>query len=281
MNNINEFMVVDTHLHGPSPAGKIYQWVPVVKNYGEYLDYLARAGVRVGIQNSWWAVAAKKRAALAAGNRCALALARRSISRRLKIIPACIVHPSFPEQALHDMAMFRKAGSCWAGEMCPYMAGYSETDPALIRLAKLVEAEGFVFQVHGAPRSGLDKIARACPSLPLVVSHLGSGRKAIFERLALAADRPNVYLDICGTGHERMGILEKAVDMGLGDRLLYGSDFPINEPGGPIVRVLNSRLPTAVKRKILGLNAIALMRQQGMVLTAGIDGGRGMHKHAS
>ena len=261
MKKESQFLVVDTHLHGPSPDGKLCQWAPAVKNYGEYLDYLVRAGVRVGIQNSWWAVMAKKRSALAAGNRCALALARRGTSRRLRIIPSFIVHPSFPEQALHDMAMFRKAGSCWAGEMCPYMAGYSETDPSFLRMAGLLEREGFIFQMHGAPAAVLEKIAKACPGLPLVVSHLGSGAKTIFERLDLAAECPNIYLDICGSGHERMGILEKAVAMGLEDRLLYGSDFPINEPGGPIVRVLNSRLPVKIKRKILGLNALALIER--------------------
>ena len=46
----------------------------------------------------------------------------------------------------------------------------------------------------------------------------------------MMAKHKNCYNDACGSGIERVGILERAVkDIG-SDRVLYGSDFTINEP---------------------------------------------------
>ena len=52
--------------------------------------------------------------------------------------------------------------------------------------------------------------------------------------------------------------------MGLEDRILYGSDFSINEPGGPLIRVINSSLSKPVKHKILCDNLRRLMASRGV-----------------
>lgn len=254
---------LDCHLHGPATDGAIFQWAPMLRNYRDYLNFLAASGVSGGIQNSITAVLAKTESQLAAGNRCALKLARPAASRPLQILPASIVHPSFLAQARRDLTILRQAGSCWVGEICPYLSGWTAEHPRFKTLLRLLEAENVVLQIHHQTDAVHRMIAKTAPKLTLVISHLG-GKTEIEERLTLAADYPNITLDISGSGYDRLGMLEKAVAMGLEDRILYGSDYPINDPGAVRARILNGRFTLEVKRKILGRNLQRLLQAKGV-----------------
>ena len=255
--------VLDCHLHGPAEDGSVFQWTPMLSNYRDYLDFLHTSGIHGGIQSSITAVLAKTASQLAAGNRCALKLARPAVSRPLQIMPACIVHPSFLAQARRDLKTFRKAGSCWVGEVCPYLSGWTAAHPRFKTMLRLLESENVVLQIHHQTDAIHRMIAETAPRLTLVISHLG-GKAEIEELLALAADYPNIILDICGSGYDRLGMLEKGVAMGLEDRILYGSDFPVNDPGAVRTRILNGWFTPAVKRKILGKNLQRLLATKGI-----------------
>ena len=90
---------------------------------------------------------------------------------------------------------------------------------------------------------------------------MGSGLKEITQRIAIVAKHPNTAIDISGSGIERVGILEKAVaDIGP-DRILFGSDFTINEPAGVIARVKNAEITEEQREKILFRNVEALLKR--------------------
>ncbi len=73
----------------------------------------------------------------------------------------------------------------------------------------------------------------------------------------------NTHIDLSGSGIERVGILEKAVkDIGA-DRVLYGSDFTINEPAAVIARVKNAFLTAGDREKILYGNVERLLARAG------------------
>jgi predicted TIM-barrel fold metal-dependent hydrolase len=75
------------------------------------------------------------------------------------------------------------------------------------------------------------------PKTTFVLAHLGDSPEEVEERIALAARFENLYLDICGHGYQRMGVLELAVQQAGRERVLYGSDFTINDPAGVIARI--------------------------------------------
>ena len=77
------------------------------------------------------------------------------------------------------------------------------------------------------------------------------------------ARNPNCYIDTSGYGHDRMGMLEYAVKTVGPDRVLFGSDFSINDPSTVIARVQNSFLSEAEKRKVLSENLEALLARIG------------------
>ena len=56
----------------------------------------------------------------------------------------------------------------------------------------------------------------------------------IFERIEIVAKHENTSIELSGSGIERVGILEKAVKEIGADRVLYGSDFTINDPAAVI-----------------------------------------------
>ena len=58
-----------------------------------------------------------------------------------------------------------------------------------------------------------------------------------------------------------MGVLEYAVKTIGPDRILFGSDFTINDPSTVIARIQNAFLSEEVKRKILTENVEALLKK--------------------
>jgi predicted TIM-barrel fold metal-dependent hydrolase len=97
-----------------------------------------------------------------------------------------------------------------------------------------------------------------------VLAHLGDNPDQVLERIALTAQYSNLYLDICGNGFERMGILEHAIKTAGEDRVLFGSDFTINDPSGVIARIRNSYLSDSVQEKIFSKNLARLLADRGV-----------------
>jgi predicted TIM-barrel fold metal-dependent hydrolase len=83
---------------------------------------------------------------------------------------------------------------------------------------------------HGSP-SLLDPVARAFPRLKLVVAHLGQPHMG--ETVMLLRKQPNVYADLSARFHRPWQLyngLVLAMEYGVWDKLLFGSDFPIRTP---------------------------------------------------
>ena len=81
----------------------------------------------------------------------------------------------------------------------------------------------------------------------------------IFKRIDLVAQHPNCYMDTSGYGHDRMGMLEYAVKTIGSDRVLFGSDFSINDPSTVLARIHHSFLTEEQKRKVLAGNLEELL----------------------
>jgi len=73
------------------------------------------------------------------------------------------------------------------------------------------------------------------------------------------AKHANCYLDTSGYGHDRMGMLEYAVKTIGPDRVLFGSDFSINDPATVLARIHNAFLTDEQKAKVLAGNLEALL----------------------
>lgn len=106
-------------------------------------------------------------------------------------------------------------------------------------------------------------IAEKFPQATIAFAHFGDDNEYndIFKRIDTVSKNPNFYLDTSGYGHDRVGVLEYAVKAIGPDRILFGSDFTINDPGTVIARIRNSFLSEEEKRKIFSGNLEALLKK--------------------
>jgi predicted TIM-barrel fold metal-dependent hydrolase len=249
--------VFDAHLHCPSDAGDVWQWNPVTRTFKEFAAYLERTGVQRGIINSVRSQLAKDAAGFIEGNR---EVVRHSDASKGRFHGACVVNPLFIEEALREMEDCRKKyGMVWVGELCNYTVPYQYTIKEFERLVEQAVKLKMVLDVH-TTLDEMEYIIQKFPDATIVFPHMGQ-HQDIFRRIDEVAKHPNCYLDIAGSGHERMGMLEYAVEKIGAERVLFGSDFSINDPSTVIGRVENSFLTEAQKQSIFSRNLETLLRR--------------------
>ncbi len=253
--------VFDAHLHCPSDeSGQVWQWYPVTRTFAEFVQYLDRTGVQRGIINSVRCQLAKSPADFIAGNR---EVARYVAKYKGRFLGACVVNPLFIDEALREIEECRKQlGFVWVGELCNYTVPYHYTIKEFELLVQQVEQLNMVLDVH-TELEEMEYIIQKYPNAKIVFPHFGDGHEYehIFKRIDLVAQHPNCCIDTSGYGHDRVGMLEYAVKTIGPDRVLFGSDFSINDPSTVIARVHNAFLTEEQRTKILGENLLALLRK--------------------
>lgn len=248
--------IFDVHLHIPSANGENFQWWPVTRSMDEFVSYLDKCGVRRGILSSSWSNKAQTPEDYRNGN---AEVARYAARYRGRFRGACVITPFRIEEALREMEHCRREyGFAWLGECCNYMTGYRYDTPEWRQVMEQAERLSYIVHIHGTTTE-MRYLVSNFPRAALVFAHIGGSPQDIGERIAIVAAHKNCYLDIAGDGHQRVGILERAVKEIGSERVLYGSDFTINEPAGVIARVENAFLTEADRENILFRNIDRLL----------------------
>ncbi len=252
--------IFDAHLHTPSENGEVFQWSQVTRTMPEFVAYLDRCGVRRGVISAARSNTARAPEDYRAGNREVVSYAERY---RGRFRASCVVTPVRIEEALREIEECHKQlGVVWLGEFCNYMTGYKYDTAEWTQIMQLAARLNLVIQIH-TNTAEMRYLADNFPDNIIVFPHLGGSPQEIFERVAIIARHPNAHIDLSGSGHERVGIVERAVKEIGADRVLYGSDFTINEPSGVIARVRNAFLTPEEREKILYRNIERLIAQAG------------------
>jgi uncharacterized protein len=254
------YRVFDAHLHCPSESGNVWQWYPVTRTFEEFARYLDRAGVQRGIINSVRCQEAKTASEFVAGNR---EVARYVEKYKGRFLGACVVNPLFIDEALREIEdCHKQLGFVWVGELCNYMAPFQYTIKEFELLVQQVVKLNMVLDVH-TELEEMEYIIQKFPQATIVFPHFGDSHEFehIFKRIDLVARHANCYLDTSGYGHDRVGMLEYAIKTVGPERVLFGSDFSINEPGCIIARIENSFLTEEQKRKVFFENLQVLLKK--------------------
>lgn len=252
--------VFDAHLHCPADSGELWQWHTVTPTFRDFVAHLDRTGVQRGIINSQRAQSnGGTPAEFMAGNR---EVARYVESSKGRFVGACVVNPQFIDEALKEVEYCRKQlGFVWVGELCNYMIPYEYTIREFEQLVSHVVELGMILDVH-TDHEEMDHIIRSFPQATLVFPHFG-GHDSIFKRIDLIARHSNCFIDTSGSGYDRMGMLEYAVETIGPDRVLFGSDFSINDPSSVLARIESSFLSVEQKARLLSGNLEALLARFG------------------
>jgi predicted TIM-barrel fold metal-dependent hydrolase len=251
--------IYDAHLHIPSDNGENFQWHLVTKDMPEFVAYLDKCGVRRGVISSSWSNKAQTPEDYRNGNR---EVAKYVDKYKGRFRGSCVITPFRIDEALREIERCRKEeGFVWLGECCNYMTGYKYETPEWTQVMELATKLNYVIQIHTNTQE-MQYLAERFPNTTIVFPHLGGNPKDIFARIDIIAKHKNTYIDISGSGQERVGILERAVTEIGADRVLYGSDFTINEPSGVIARVRNAFLTAEDREKILYKNIEELISER-------------------
>jgi predicted TIM-barrel fold metal-dependent hydrolase len=255
--------VFDSHLHCPGDDGDAGQWYPITKTFDEFVAYLDRTGVQRGVVNSTRSEDAKTPADFIAGNR---EVARHIEKYKGRFLGACVVNPTFPEEAAREIEHCRKQlGFVWVGELCNYIVNpYAYTSKNFAQVVEQVVKMNMVLHVH-TELEEMEYIIQTFPQATIVFAHFGDSHEEehIFKRIDAVARSKNCYLDTSGYGHDRVGVLEYAVKSIGPDRVLFGSDFTVNDPSTVLARIHHAFLTEEQKQKILSQNLEALLEKVG------------------
>jgi len=252
-------MIFDCHVHLPSPTlGVTLEWSPFTPDFRAAIAYLKRCGVERIVANTTLGLMARNRAEIVAAND--------EIAQLAKIYPgfiepACQINPNYPGMLTEIQRCHNELGMVWLGELCGYFTGYAYDTPAFAEILHLAAELRMIVQIHNDDDADMERLCSGFPETTFVLSHLGDEPDSVMRRIAMTARYSNLSLDICGNGFERMGILELAVQTAGAERVLFGSDFTINDPAGVIARLEKSYFDPATREKILGGSLVQLLEQ--------------------
>jgi predicted TIM-barrel fold metal-dependent hydrolase len=164
------------------------------------------------------------------------------------------VNPHYPDESLDELA--RRFDQGW--RLVKFHTGTHQhaADGSGYRpIWEFAQAHRLHLLSHSFPSpERLSRLAADYPDVSILVGHAASSPEAVPGLAAVCRERPNVYLDLCGSQLWR-GLLEQMVTLAGPDRILYGSDIPFVDPRGQLGRVAFARLPDDTLCRILGGNA--------------------------
>ena len=256
-------MIFDCHVHLPSAGlAKTWEWQPFTPDLGAAIRYLRRCEVHRAIANSMRGELARTPGEMIAGNDEAAQAAKQYPDM---LVPACLVNTDLGDEALAEIRRCHdELGMAWIGELCGYASGYAYHTDAFGRAVALAGELNMVVQLHVDDAKEMDRICGASPQVTFVLPHPGDSPAEVVARCELAAKHTNLCLDLSGHGVQRMGVLDLAVKCAGPDRVLFGSDYTINDPAAVIATIRASYLEDEVKEKILGGNAARMLAERGV-----------------
>lgn len=276
-------MIIDSHVHIYPPevvrdAESIGEREPYfrkltsspVHRWGTAEDLLARMEAD-GVDQSWacgFAFADLGLCRLC--NDYVLEAAERSGGR---LRPLAVV-PPLARGAMGEIERAASRGAIGVGELFPQGQGFDLTDPRQTwRLAGVCHEGGLFALVHTAEPVGHDypgkgdvgprEAAAFCehhPETPVVFAHFGGGLWLYEQMPEMRRTLSNAWYDTAAAPFlYRPGVFDALFASGVGDKLLYGSDFPLL--GLPRYRRLleDSRLGEEDRARLLGGNAQRLL----------------------
>ena len=177
-------------------------------------------------------------------------------------IPGISVHPAFPEESCAEIeTMYRDHGVRFVGELVPYAMSWKGIDiPAMDPVWDLIQQKELAVNVHLGELREAAAILKRFPKLKFIIAHPTSSYQEYLDRIDLIAQYENAALDISGSGPNSWGMVRYALNRAGTNKILFGSDFPIRNPGMYIAGVLFEHLTKPQLEAVFSRNFKNLVR---------------------
>ena len=178
-----------------------------------------------------------------------------------KYIPGFHIHPDFLDESEKEIKLARERGVRLIGELVQYMHGYRFDHPKMKELLDCLDGGDEVISLHSAdPDVGdMEALAEYRPDKTFVFAHPGDLNR-VPKHIEVMKRHENVYLDLSGTGLFRYGVLKHLVSQVGAERIIFGTDYPICNPGMYVNAVLFEKISDREKELILSGNAKRLLK---------------------
>ncbi len=176
-------------------------------------------------------------------------------------IPGITVHPKFPEESCAELEdMVRRRGVRFVGELVAYHMGYREySQAAMDPIWACIRDLDVPVNVHIGELADIAEVLRKFPTLKLIIAHPTADPNAYRQRLELIAQYPNATLDISGSGPNSWGMIHFGIKTAGLDKILFGTDFPLRNPGMYVAGVYAERLSPKEMAAVFAGNVKRLM----------------------
>ena len=193
-----------------------------------------------------------------------------------RIVPFCTVNPLAGEAAAREVERCADGGVRGLGELRPDSQGWALDGPAGDMLAELASRRDLILLFHVTEPVGheypgklglrLDSFYRFAVGhrqLKLVGAHLAGGLPLYAPMPAVRRALPGAYADTAALRYlykpSVLPAVASASGGSEGERLLFGSDFPLVGQAAALAEVRGSGLEEAPLRRVLGENAVRLL----------------------
>ncbi len=175
--------------------------------------------------------------------------------------PGFHVHPDYVKESCDEIERMYKKGVQLIGELVPYMHGWKDySSRNFAEILDVAEQYHMILSYHTVEEEA-DQMAQMIAEhkkLIFVAAHPGQrvGYEKHIERITRYE---NAYLDLSGTGLFRYGMLCHGVKKLGSERILFGTDFPITNPGMYVQAVLYEHITDKDRENIFSKNARRLL----------------------
>lgn len=182
-----------------------------------------------------------------------------------RIYGYCTIHPGYPRETASELDRYLHQPGVVGVKIHPTSHEYPVDGPNYAPVLERLEAEGGLLLSHtwgndsfcGAQKMRV--IAERYPNVRLLLGHSCYGAWA--EAIALAADFPNVYLELTAAAHA-YGLLEWMCREAGSQKVVFGTDYPWFDPAVYIGFVTFAHIDEEAMRNILFANARGLLDEQ-------------------
>lgn len=175
-------------------------------------------------------------------------------------LPGIHIHPNFVDESCQELKRMHEKGVRLVGELVPYFMGWENYyDKNMHEIYEYIEQLGMVVSVHTQSEDTLEQAVKTFPGITFVAAHPGD-KNSYLRHLERMRKYENYYLDLSGTGIFRYGLISHGVNKAGSDRFLFGTDYPICNPGMYVHAVLFEKLRDKDYEAIFSGNAKRIMK---------------------
>ena len=132
--------------------------------------------------------------------------------------------------------------------------------PAMDPVWDLIQQKELAVNVHLGELREAAAILKRFPKLKFIIAHPTASYQEYLDRIDLIAQYENAALDISGSGPNSWGMVRYALNRAGTNKILFGSDFPIRNPGMYIAGVLFEHLSKTQLEAVFSRNFKNLVR---------------------